>query len=415
MAITINDQPDTFTPVYNPVVFTLDSTNNTQTNFKYVVDVYMEGSVNYDRRFLIPADPNNGYGKIDLSRYLKSKVTGVDISISATHVEEMPNSIKKLKVKVGEQFGTTPGTTADLATSNDFYVFNGAVKYKDYVNWNSGNYLLGSSNDKFLTNTPSTQRIASGEDAFLSAIVNTTGDAYYVIVRTFDDVDANGNLLGQYDIAYDGQALANTADRMFITPAGWNLNDIAAGDITVTSGALPILDADVKSYLVVVTTSTGITQLRSEVKYFNVINRDCRHSGNQFRLHYLNRLGGYDSFTFELVNKYNISKEVSEFRRERGVWSGTSYDFDRKTPQRAAFHTQTQTRYRLTSNWVTKAEYDALEELFDSPEAYYVDGSELVFCRVVNTNYEEKLEASDKLFNVEMEIEITYTDDRQGW
>ena len=43
MAITIQQQPDLYTPVYNPMRFVIQSSNNTSANFKYVVDLYVSG------------------------------------------------------------------------------------------------------------------------------------------------------------------------------------------------------------------------------------------------------------------------------------------------------------------------------------------------------------------------------------
>ena len=39
MSVTILQSPDTVMPVYNDIVFTVDSTNKSQCSFRYVCDI----------------------------------------------------------------------------------------------------------------------------------------------------------------------------------------------------------------------------------------------------------------------------------------------------------------------------------------------------------------------------------------
>ena len=44
MAITVEQQPTSGVTVYNPVPYVVSSTNDGETDFKYVADVYINGS-----------------------------------------------------------------------------------------------------------------------------------------------------------------------------------------------------------------------------------------------------------------------------------------------------------------------------------------------------------------------------------
>ena len=69
MSVTILQSPDTVMPVYNDIVFTVDSTNKSQCSFRYVCDIYVE-AVFVERLKLFP-DPVTGYASFKINRVLE--------------------------------------------------------------------------------------------------------------------------------------------------------------------------------------------------------------------------------------------------------------------------------------------------------------------------------------------------------
>ena len=62
MAITILANPKDFAPVYNKMEYLISSTNTAQTNFAYLVDIYINGSGTKTVRLRIPVRPSDQYG-----------------------------------------------------------------------------------------------------------------------------------------------------------------------------------------------------------------------------------------------------------------------------------------------------------------------------------------------------------------
>lgn len=76
MASSFLGTPDKFSPAYNPIYFYLDSTKNTETGFKYIVDIFSGGTtgprIHRDKIFPRPGDL---IGECELGSILKSNVS----------------------------------------------------------------------------------------------------------------------------------------------------------------------------------------------------------------------------------------------------------------------------------------------------------------------------------------------------
>jgi len=113
MAISTIAVPQIFTPAYNPVKFYFDSTNKNIGGFKYIFDIYESGTTNKIAEYRVLPMYSTGYGLIDLTRLLQSKVS-FDLFPTNTTVYNAPNSHYKYDVKVGEEYLTTTSWTAPL-------------------------------------------------------------------------------------------------------------------------------------------------------------------------------------------------------------------------------------------------------------------------------------------------------------
>ena len=73
MAITILQQPLDYSPVYNDINFVCSSTNVAQTNFNFIFDVKINGTL--VSRHRIPARPDNNYGLFNVKRIAENYLT----------------------------------------------------------------------------------------------------------------------------------------------------------------------------------------------------------------------------------------------------------------------------------------------------------------------------------------------------
>ena len=113
MAITAQAIPQTLTPAYNPIKYIYDSTNKNLGGFKYIFDIYEGGTANKIAEYRVLPMYGTGYGEIDLSKLLQSKVS-FDLDPTNDTVYDAPNSHYKYDVYIGEEYLTTTSYTSAL-------------------------------------------------------------------------------------------------------------------------------------------------------------------------------------------------------------------------------------------------------------------------------------------------------------
>ena len=393
-----------FTPIYNPLEFVYDSANNSADGFSYVFDVYISGAGSYNHRFLVDPHPTLGYGRIDLRSVLESEVTS-NIDISQDSVDSCGNSIVDFVLKVGERSDAS-GTVTDISTSSTYYPWNASLYHDEFIDY-SNQYLLSSgSTNKFLTNSPRTIDKALGDYSWLYGL---SEDVTKVKIITYDSA---GSTNGEFDLAYSGSAYATTADRMFSIPTGKQLESTLPTGVTVVSGAQPILDSDVASYTVQAYAGTTAS---SELFTYNVVNRCVRTTPKE--VVFLNSLGGFDSFVFELASIPTRDKEVRQYKQDFGTLNADgTIGYSKSQHLKKNYYTTSTQKLRVSSNYLTEAESEWLKELFDSPEVYLVEGDELIAIQgIEETNYEEKQKEREKLFRLEFTLVYSWDNYRQRW
>lgn len=90
------------------------------------------------------------------------------------------------------------------------------------------------------------------------------------------------------------------------------------------------------------------------------------------RLAFLNSLGGWDMWNFNLLSKRNLNVNRSEFKRTLPF----SYNVINGRGNRQ-YNVQSvvgEEEYTINTDWLTEEEYAYLEELISSPEVYVVNG-----------------------------------------
>lgn len=85
MAITIIASPTGNTqPAYNPIVYTVDSTNKSLPGFRYVFQIYNSTTSALIAEYLVAPRPVDGYGYLDISKLLQSYISSaLDLSETA--------------------------------------------------------------------------------------------------------------------------------------------------------------------------------------------------------------------------------------------------------------------------------------------------------------------------------------------
>ena len=136
MAITVYNTPASYAPAYNQMIFTLSSNNSAQPNFRYIADIYVNGSSDYTR-LEVGKNPANSYGTFDVSGIIQNFLSR-DADDNTTTFKQCGNSIASYEVKFGEQYGASSGiTNYTNLTNRTGYCFNGIFNPNDFLNFST--------------------------------------------------------------------------------------------------------------------------------------------------------------------------------------------------------------------------------------------------------------------------------------
>lgn len=412
MAITVNQVADSPALGYNKMLYTLDSTNKTQPNFKYVADVYVNNSPDYIR-LKKPAHPVSGYSAFDLQGVIQDYFN-IDTWIpSSTGVTTCPNSIVEYDVRWGEEYGPSSGvvTYQNLNSSLNKYAINASLD--EFTITDSGifnNYYeydpdqIKSNDFHFLTNGDNFH-LTVNDDFVLDFYQDNTADTGYIGI----DVHDNAGNINSYQFSnfqYPSNTRAKKRCRVFCGPR--NLNGTV-----LTIGSQPIIDSNTVKYKVY-TCQSDLTKTSEDITF--ILDKSCTKTG-YIRITYLNQWGGYDSFNCYggYVESYNYQR--SEFKKSNYVWTNTQYGFSPTERAKTQFNNAIDYSIKAYTGWMTEDESDFLENMFRSKDVRVVDTIRNI-CVPINlktNSFTKKTHARDGLFQYEFEFTPSFTSNVQKW
>jgi len=407
MAITIEKDLPSYSPVYNEMVTTLSSTNVAQPNFSYLIDVYINGSVTKEARIRVSPENDYNYGIFDAHRILESFVNSDVGDTTATNgIVGNENSIISYQLKFGEEYGTPLVQYPDLTVNSVVYAYNAALTYNEFVDYNESERILRSSVRKYLTDQP-TVNTSITDSGWLYFIPRTTTSKVDVIeIETFDSAGAS---IGVWEIQ-NNTTFATIGEyllRVPSNPVSINLIDNAE----FASGVQPVIDSSTASYTIkALDSGSGVI---SETKTYN-IQEPCKYEKQ--RLIFLNKWGGFDGFNFNLVHRETAQIEKRNYKKNpKRIDSSGGYTYTKQQRSKVQYYTKSVSTVQLTSNFVNEETYRWLKELVESPEIYLEnEDNELIALQgITNTEWTEKTDVNDSLYNLEVTIEFTNDNYRQ--
>jgi len=424
MAITLNNEPEAYHPVYQPMWFSVSSNNYTQPNFKFICDVHVREGNGTNRgkiaqlKFL-PV-PGTDYGKINVAGVLKSYITHqAQSTTGVSGFFAASGHILQYDVKFGEEYGPSSGITQypNLTTSLNKYAWNGAPRFEKHL-FISGTQYSTVFPQKFLTYLNNTtiqtaKPLASNEEDFVNYL-NGTNSINRIVITTYD---SSGNYL-DYGVVQSPFLPLNVGNRFVKYACGpANINTITGW--LIAPGNDPIITANVRYYSLDLASGSSI---QDSPLYFEIVDKCTKDTAFDFQ--FLNGLGGYECFRFTGAYQVNDDIQKSEFKKVHGSWNTTSEIWGDAYSDRAkSYHSVvSRKKFKVYSDWITEDQSQWLRDLMRSidvqvkwsnplsPSEYY-----WIPVQVLNSTYIEKREASDRLFNIEMEFEFTSQDYSQQW
>ena len=409
MAISEIKGQNNYVSGYNELVHVFSSTNVLQPKFKFIVDIYngVVAPPSYKFRLLISPEPIYNYGVADVHRLIEGFLSSdLGDETATTGITTNPNSIYNYRIDVGEQYEVA-GVITDfpsLFSTSNILAINSALTRNEFIDFDFNDYLTNTSNDNFLTRSPLTQKIGEADFGWLYLLPFDANNPDAVEIKTYD---SSGVLLGTWKID-NTTSFFTDAEKHLKFPSGTkNLNQIDNSFLSL--GVQPIITSNTAKYEIRLL--NNISAPISKTMTFN-IDKPCKYP--QQRLIFLNSLGGFDAFNFNLVSTTSFDLERKFYKKNPNRLTATDYLYKRTDREKIQYFTKSTKKMKLTSDWISEEESEWLRELVESPEIYLQTDKGLeAISNIAAKTYENKTDVKDKLFNLEVEIEFGYDNYRQ--
>ena len=470
MSTTIIAQPQQLMPAYNPIKYIIDNTNKNEPGFRYIFTIYSAtGShipANVVAQYKVLPAFSTGYGEQDISKLMQSLVTFDESGIGSASYN-VSESWYQYDVDLGFEYIDNIDYTASLQQSG-----GGDVE----IHFNAHGFLLGDQVVIVQADGGVANPTVEGLHTVLYADTN-----YFVINARWDTVGddtINGNVtyadkrktITLDDVLVTDKEVFNGAFNLFINNGDNNpFNSVAylgtSGTLLMTSNPYPQsfapsaflgalfyynlrvyagdtytvewydmdsnpLDSQTFTpaadgiYAVFVGPTALVAEdyivqiysasFASELYYFTYDNR-C--AINEQQLIYLDRMGSWQSFAFQLktYEKGQITREQYNQHIDGQVvsteWVGVLLQKGFRT-----YNTNVTKTFELNTNYMDQTDANRFQELLTSPQVYYYSVSSNKFCACIieNNSFEVFRQRNKNLIKQSVTIRLAQQDPING-
>lgn len=388
MAITILSSPGPMA-AYNQIPYTVSSNMTSQPNFNYIIDVNEIGGTNNPlARLKYPVQPSSSQLTFDVGNVVKNYVSFDFGNALAARIAANTRSRINYYVEFRELYDnvsgipTLSGVLASSPTSpnsSNFKLATNAIF--DFEDYSPTAYIdCNVSGFGFLNaNLSVSEQIEPTQNRILT---------FFDPNRVVTKIQLSANGIGS--VEYNVTLPAN--EYLFNINAGKYLFDLYPAISFPTTILIRLLAG-----------STVVAQ-----KVFTT-NTDCSQYPT-VRLHWLNKLGGFEAFNFNKNTINAMDIERKQFKAPLQI--GYSQSDRLKTN----YNTTINDKITINSDWISEEQSILLEQLATSPIIYLErSANDFVAVNILNSFYEVKNYLTDrKLFNVTFEFEYSYSRYRQS-
>jgi len=176
----------------------------------------------------------------------------------------------------------------------------------------------------------------------------------------------------------------------------------------VTTTITPTEANTMQNVNIAISSSTSYDVVFPDVTFrVNII---CDPLTDKYIIHFLNKLGGFDSFSFSKTSKKKFSIERKSYQKSAfrvdssGVVTVKSGDIMHE--QKTTFGVRFTEKLLLNTDLLSDEDYVWLSELMFSPMIYLQSGDTLYPVTISQSDYEEKIYIADGLTSISMEVEF---------
>jgi hypothetical protein len=390
--ITLTQPSISILPAFNRINYQIVSTNAAEVGFKYVVKVYNSANelittAYYDS----PADASDPV-EFDVSKFVSTQFEYTKGFYETATSSNSTNIIKGFYLKVYEYYEVAGEFVIVLASevvSSTKYALAAAFPLLELDDWyDDVNLYNGVSNTTYKPLTAWDTIKVRETDAQVFGFVNTGFLTNVELLVTY-----NNATTATYFIAKSGTTYPNV-NYFQITP--------------LTYGG------SIASIQLFVNWNNGTAR---RYKFATLYTQECGKF-DPIRMAYLNKYGAFDFFNFDLVNKTTLTIEKKGYQRN---YDGSIYQAGGvivKNINPVYFTNETQV-WKIISDYLNDAQSELIRELYSSPLVYmnlvndnYIRPS-WIPVKPTATSYEIKKTATDKLFNLELDLEFGLENNRQ--
>ncbi len=401
MAITISSTPSLVMPVYNPMYFDVTSSNITQPNFKYLFDIYdFTGFLTQIQLLPRPVTSNAIFSP---ARVLESTVS-YDMNIqNIIQGSASTNNFNVYSIQFGEEYGPLSAVTQYTGlTAVTSFIFNGVLQYEQIPSWDWTQYLIGSAQTVtalFLTRQPRNGvYIKETTDRATLAMLNNDLTVSNKLVISVHHASGSSTTT---KVALSGHGI--TVPNINFIPTGiWNINNIP--NSLRQSGVLTgdIIDITRDDFYDVFIQNSLNNRASESMRY--IIDDRCSMY-QPVRVQFLNSLGGYDYFNFNLVSRKTLNVTRNTYKKNLPI---PNYSIGDR--EKSVLDIDGNIVYELNSDWVTNEESEWMEELLKSININIIDSNGNAFPVLIQEgSVEIQKSINNRLMQYAFNFETAYT------
>ena len=339
---------------------------------RFLFDIYING-VMVLREYKVITFASTTYAYLDVAPIIKNYIQANLSSMYLPYIE--------YQVKYGTEDAITGVITTNVVTETSYAWYG----YPSFLNDDLRADIGGTYYDGLYL---STNR---------SRILQLYGN-YTVISPFYKSQVLAGDIL---EWLYNGA----TVQRLNSSSTGVYNNKITAADLNLSQD-VHLLESIVFSGSLIDNIPNNTIEIQT----------NCTKN-NPVMIHFLNSLGGFESFLFSGVNRVNTSIERQSINKLGLITTLTSSGINRDVSIDRVYNStlgEVKTNYsntmshkmKLVSDYVSETDFLWLRELLASPQVFaQIDNNALMIPVTVETSdWAEKKRGADKMFNLEIDI-----------
>ena len=425
MAITINDQPYTWTPRGQKLIYNLSSDNTSNAGFKFGIAVEDVAASKTYQFFLDPSPNGNAFFDLNPLVLLHNAENGtIHGTTAATYVEPEGNSWRSYNLTFSEWWIVDGVLTQNegVTESTTTAVYNGYLQPSDGYKPN----VFSSSNKSIkIPNNNSADYLQSDRQINthiwpLAASLGITPDAATIFIPTLEtdwgllffqgiDTYSTPNNVTRYYIQLTAENGATSA--LYVNVDGSIQEGIPIGPQNLKNSAVPSMPDPTANGFKFYKVSAWSASARVS-KYYIFYNAelygqyDCRY--NNVRVAWVSSRGGWDYFNF--IKKNEVTNQIDRKQYKRVLFNSTSTIFS--TTDRQQYDRQNVVTRVLTinSDWLQENEYIFLRSLLASNQVHIINSNGThTPVSVEDTSFLERRDRNGKLYNVT--LKLSYSQD----